>query len=68
MKIQRMREIARHQGLEPGKAEKVELIRAIQRQEGNFDCFATAHEGVCDQGGRLWRTDCFAAAGSSRHS
>jgi hypothetical protein len=42
------------------------LIRAIQRKEGNFDCFATAHEGVCDQGGCLWRTDCFAAAGSSR--
>ena len=68
MKIQRIREIARHQGLEPGKAEKVELIRAIQRKEGNFDCFVTAHEGVCDQGGYLWRTDCFAAAGSSRHS
>jgi hypothetical protein len=54
--------------LETGKAEKVELIRAIQCKEGNFDCFATAHEGVCDQGGCLWRTDCFAAAGSSRHS
>ena len=43
MKIQRVREIARNQGLEPGKAEKVELIKAIQRKEGNFDCFATAY-------------------------
>jgi hypothetical protein len=68
MKIQKIREIARHQGLEAGKAEKIELIKAIQRKEGNFDCFATAHEGVCDQGSCLWRTDCFAAARSSKHS
>ena len=68
MKIQKIREIARGQGLDPGKAEKVELIRAIQLKEGNFDCFATAHEGVCDQGGCLWRTDCFAAARNPQHS
>lgn len=68
MKIQRIREIARNQGMEPGKAEKVELIRAIQRKEGNFDCFATASAGVCDQTGCQWREDCFAAAGSAKHS
>lgn len=68
MKIQRVREIARSQGLEPGKAEKVELIRAIQIKEGNFDCFATAYEGVCDQTGCQWREDCFATAGSAKHS
>ena len=68
MKIQRIRELARHQGLEPGKADKVELIRAIQRKEGNFDCFATAQAGVCDQTDCLWRTDCFTAARSSKHS
>ena len=68
MKIQKIREIARGQGLEPGKAEKVELIRAIQLKEGNFDCFATAYDGVCDQIGCLWREDCFAAARSGMHS
>ena len=68
MKIQRIREMARVQGLAPGRAEKVELIRAIQLKEGNFDCFATAYEGVCDQTGCLWREDCFAAARSTRHS
>ncbi len=68
MKIRKIREIARDQGLEPGKAEKTELIRTIQRQEGNFDCFATACDGVCDQGGCLWREDCFAAARSRKHS
>ena len=68
MKIQKIRDIARGQGLEPGKAEKVELIRAIQRKEGNFDCFATAYDGVCDQSGCLWRDDCFATARSRKHS
>ena len=68
MKIQRIREIAREHGLNPGKAEKAEVIRAIQRGEGNFDCFATAYDGVCDQTGCLWREDCFAAAKGIRHS
>ncbi len=68
MKIQRVREIAREQGLEPGKADKVELIKAIQIKEGNFDCFATAYGGVCDQTGCRWREDCFAAARSGIHS
>ena len=68
MKIQRVREIARERGLQPGKAEKEELIKAIQRQEGNFDCFATAGDGRCDQTGCRWRDDCFAAARSGRNS
>ncbi len=68
MKIQKIREIACDQGLVPGKAEKVELIRMIQRREGNFDCFATAGGGACDQSGCLWREDCFAAARSTRQS
>ena len=68
MKIQRVREIAREQGLDPGQAGKAELIKAIQIKEGNFDCFATADGGVCDQTGCRWREDCFAAARSGRNS
>ena len=68
MNIQRVREIARERGLQPGKAEKEELIKAIQRREGNFDCFATAYDGMCDQPACLWRGDCFAAARSDKNS
>lgn len=68
MKVQQVRDIARSKGLQPGKAEKVELVKTIQRQEGNFDCFATAHAGMCDQSGCLWREDCFSAAGDVSHS
>ncbi len=68
MKIQRVREIAREQGLNLGQADKAELIKAIQIKEGNFACFATAYAGECDQTGCRWREDCFAGVRSGKHS
>lgn len=62
MKIQHILDIARSRGLSPGRSGKIELVREIQRAEGNFDCFATAYDGMCDQYQCLWREDCFAAA------
>jgi hypothetical protein len=35
----------------------VELIRRIQRAEGNFDCFGTAID-YCDQSQCCFREDC----------
>lgn len=37
---------------------KAELIRAIQRTDGNFDCFGRAKSGQCSQINCLWREDC----------
>lgn len=37
---------------------KTELIRKLQLSEGNFDCYARASDGVCDQPACLWREDC----------
>lgn len=37
---------------------RVEAVRLAQRQEGNFDCFATAKQGHCDQGSCLYRPEC----------
>jgi len=62
MKIEAVRSIAKSQGIHPGKLSKIELVRTIQTKEGNFDCFATAYNGECDQVGCSWREDCFAAA------
>jgi len=45
---------------------KAEMIRKIQLAEGNFDCYARAGDGDCDQSECLWRRDCLlesAAAG-----
>lgn len=36
---------------------KADLIRKIQRAEGNFDCFGTATE-YCDQWDCCFREDC----------
>jgi hypothetical protein len=66
MKIQKIRTIAQGLGVETAGREKTELIRAIQKKEGNFDCFATARDGICDRYDCRWRTDCFAAAKVTR--
>ena len=62
MKMDDIREIARQLGIKPGKLNKTQLVQSIQRQEGNFDCFASAANGECDQLGCNWREDCFATA------
>jgi hypothetical protein len=60
--IQQVREKARSFGLKVGKSKKIELIKDIQKVEGNFDCFATAVSGYCDQADCSWREDCFVLA------
>ncbi|MBU0594308.1 MAG: SAP domain-containing protein [Gammaproteobacteria bacterium] len=62
MNLQDIRAIARDLKLKPSGTSKAELVRQIQRREGNFDCYATASLGVCDQSACLWRKDCFTAA------
>jgi hypothetical protein len=39
------------------KYSKKELIKAIQRREGNFDCFGNAINN-CNQMACCWRDDC----------
>ena len=58
MNLESIRAMARERGLRPGRAKKAELVRMIQRDEGSFDCFGTAVDGVCDQPDCLWRADC----------
>ena len=58
MKIQAIREIAKKKGVTAGKMEKTDLVRAIQRAEGNRDCFATQYVRECNQNSCLWRNDC----------
>jgi hypothetical protein len=61
MEMTELRSIAINIGIKPGKLNKEKLIKTIQRQEGNFDCFATAVNSFCDQDDCLWRKDCFAS-------
>ena len=58
MTIKTVRNIAKTKGIKTGNMKKENIIRAIQRAEGNFDCFGTASQGVCNQANCLWREDC----------
>jgi len=54
-----IREMARPLGVRSTRMRKADLIRAIQRAEGNFDCYGTATVEECDQEECLWREECF---------
>jgi len=58
MKLQKIKAIAQKMGINPDNMEKAELIRAIQRAEGNRDCFGTDAVKECGQINCLWRNDC----------
>lgn len=62
MNMQEIREIAKKSGIRTSRMSKASLIQAIQLSEGNFNCFASAVDGVCDQLNCMWRDDCFSAA------
>jgi len=64
MKLEEVRAIAKTRSIKPGSLSKAELIKAIQTQEGNFDCYGSATRGECNQASCLWREDCFDAAAS----
>jgi hypothetical protein len=60
--MQEIRDIAKDHGIKTARISKPELIKQIQRSEGNFDCFASAESGQCDQLGCRWREDCLTLA------
>lgn len=62
MKLEEVRAIARSHSIKPGNLSKTALIRMVQAAEGNFDCYATACSGECDQVGCCWREDCLNAS------
>jgi hypothetical protein len=59
LNMKEIREMAQRLGVRSTRMRKAELIRAIQRAEGNFDCYGTATEEECDQEECLWREECF---------
>ncbi len=58
MTLKDVKDKAKNYNIKAGKMKKDEIIRAIQRAEGNFDCFGTAVSGHCTQEDCLWREDC----------
>jgi hypothetical protein len=58
MKMEEIKAIAKGRGIVTGRLVKGELIRAIQRQEGNPDCFGDIDRVSCPETGCLWLADC----------
>jgi hypothetical protein len=58
MKVEEIRAIAAGMGIKAGKMKKAELIRSIQKAEGNEECFDAGKVLLCGQMECLWREDC----------
>ena len=59
MSMQKIRAIAKSHKIDSAGLSKIDIIRKLQREEGNFDCYATAYDAVCNQLGCMWREECF---------
>lgn len=62
MDIKEIRAIAKSHKIDAAGLNKIDIIHSLQRGEGNFDCYASACGGVCDQVECLWRADCLDAS------
>lgn len=58
MKQREIQLIAKARGVAPGRRSKVNLVRAMQQEEGNTTCFQTGQANSCRQEDCLWRDDC----------
>jgi hypothetical protein len=56
LKVQEIKNIAKK--YYNGEMNQTDLIRAIQKAEGNKACFATFCVKTCSQMNCTWRTDC----------
>ncbi len=58
MNLNDVKQLAKDRGLAPGRMRKAELIRSLQAQEGNPQCYSTNASSGCGQENCLWRSDC----------
>jgi len=58
MNMAQIKAVAQDRGVKPGRMKKEDLVRAIQLQEGNPQCFNTNFSQECGQPECLWREDC----------
>lgn len=63
MKVKDIQVVAKTMKLKVGKLNKMQLIRRIQEEEKNNQCYATPEVVSCEQNECLWRSDCLKAAG-----
>ena len=62
MNLTEIKTIAKAQGINARNLKKTDLIRTIQKTEGNFDCYGSESSDFCDQVNCLWRADCLVSS------
>ncbi len=67
MTPKQLKAVAKEYGLNAKGLSPTEFIQSIQREEGNFDCYASASAGECDQELCRWRGHCLATESPVRH-
>jgi len=58
MNLKEIKDMAKSRDIKVGNMKKENIIRSIQRAEGNFDCFGSSITGECNQMNCIWRGDC----------
>jgi len=58
MQIRKVIDIAQSMEIPVQGMTKKELIQAIQKKEGNTECFKTGEASKCGQDNCLWISDC----------
>jgi hypothetical protein len=68
MKIQEIQKMAKSMGVDPYKKKKADIIRGIQKQENNIDCYGTERMDYCGEDKCLWRRDCLSENNNARRN
>jgi hypothetical protein len=71
MKFQDIQKLAKNMGINAFRMKKIDLIRSIQREENNIECYGTPRVDHCGEMSCLWRSDCigcYEIIVSARHS
>ena len=58
MKFGEIRGMGKAMGINTYGMSKTNIIRAIQREEDNFDCYSTDRVDICEELSCLWRVEC----------
>jgi hypothetical protein len=68
MEFKEIRKMAKGMGVKTHRMKKTDVIRTIQREEQNFDCYATDRVHHCEEPTCLWRRDCLSMNGHTMAS
>jgi len=58
MTFAEIKQIAIEHGVRVVGVKKIDIVRAIQKQEGNISCFASGKASECGQTHCLWTAAC----------